>query len=226
MLRTGPGGTGSTRWEDPIDVTRKCPNCSAILKRANERFCGFCGTEVPLPASSSAPPSPFGDVPARFAALADHLDRAKAERRRPDDSWIGSALTFRMVFGVFFAAIGLFIGLTFVATLVMAPFSLVPFGFTALGIWIVIDAIRRRRRYAAAPLRRVPALVTGERTQVTGGGRNSSARTTYFVTLEDEDGRRREYRTKGSVVGEVSEGDMGIAHVREVYLLGFDRLPV
>ena len=215
------------RMENRLSEPRKCPNCSAIAKQLDERFCGFCGTEMPR-VGAAAPLSPprFGNLAARFIAVAGHPQRAEIMRRKPADGWITNTLALRAVFGVVFGGIGLSVGLPFAATIILAPFALIPLLFTAIGGWVLYDALRRRTRFMNARLLRVPALVVGERTKVTGGGRNSSATTTYFVTLQYDDGERHELRTKGAVIGEVTDGDIGYAFVRDIYLLDFARLNV
>jgi hypothetical protein len=70
-------------------------------------------------------------------------------------------------------------------------------------------------------------IVTGKRNHVSGGGQNSSARTTYFVTCEREDGTRQEYQVwDGNMFGRMSDDDAGVLFTKQEYGLDFDRVAI
>jgi hypothetical protein len=75
------------------------------------------------------------------------------------------------------------------------------------------------RRFARAPIVAIPAIVACKRTKVVGG--KDTTRTEYFVTIEPESGARRAYEAAGDVFGVVSDGDVGVAYVRDACLLAF-----
>jgi hypothetical protein len=102
-------------------------------------------------------------------------------------------------------------------------FGLVPLLFVVFGLAMAIGIGAKAVRFARAPLLRVPALIADERTEVSGGGRNSSASTTYYATLEAADGVREEYRIDGRLAGTVAPGDYGLAYLRGGVLLDFRR---
>lgn len=67
----------------------------------------------------------------------------------------------------------------------------------------------------------LPVLVADERVYVTRG---ENGRTTYYVLLEAQSGRRKEYMVSSAFAGTVAPGDMGIASVQGDHLLTFDRV--
>ena len=205
---------------------RTCGNCGAAAARLAERFCGFCGHEFPREVAPAAPPSLHGDVPARLAAVRDSPAWDRARDETPSDSHVRNGLLFRMVFGFIFAGIGGVVAGGFVLSIIGIPFAVVPIAFVGIGLWISYDAMQKQSRFASARLQRVPALVVDERVKVSGGGKNSSATTNYFASLEFEDGSRVELQASGPVAGRIAQGDVGVAFVREKHLLDFTRVRV
>ncbi len=218
----------------------RCENCGGRQSVAGATHCAFCGVLLKEP---PPPPSPFGDVDARFAALREHRGLERMMRERPPAAagiWPGAII----------AAFGLLFGGVAFAMWSSARswnadfdarwnafggmprwtgddvFDVMPLLFVAIGVSILAFGIYRVMGFRRAPWEAFPGLVVGERTHVSGGGGNSAARTTYHVTVEREGGRRREYRTTGNMAGGVRPGDMGIAHMRDGMLLGFRRLRV
>lgn len=103
--------------------------------------------------------------------------------------------------------------------------SFVPLGMFVLGIVFAISQFKKMNQMENAPLETVPAIVVGKRTEVTGGGKNSSARTTYHATFETEDGRREEYQLwDGRLYGRLSDDDGGVVFLRDRYAVDFDRV--
>lgn len=205
---------------------RECPGCGARVKSVDARFCEYCGAAMPEP-EPVAPiaPSRYGDLGSRFRALDSHPGLGELMAYAPSGASTMLGYAFLILFGFIFGGIGFAVFLGF-ASGPGGAVALFPLLFVLIGVGISIGGLVKIVRFSNAPLRREPACVTGERTQVSGGGRNRSASTSYYVTLEFPDGRRHEYRTKGSVVGEVSEGDLGMAYLRGGYLLDFRRVRV
>ncbi|PQO39402.1 hypothetical protein C5Y96_02110 [Blastopirellula marina] len=114
------------------------------------------------------------------------------------------------------------------------PFSIIPFcmgivplGMFVMGVFMAIRMFQNFQTMRDGKVDAIAAIVTGKRTQVSGGGENSSASTSYFVTFEFEDGQRREFPVlDGSLYGRVSEDDAGVLFSRDKFAVDFDRVRV
>jgi hypothetical protein len=89
-----------------------------------------------------------------------------------------------------------------------------------------IAAIGKLVAFRNAPIERLVAVIVKERTDVSGGGENREASTTYYATLQRRDGTRTEYRTYHSLVGRLAVGDIGVAYVKARTLVEFIRFDV
>jgi len=207
---------------------RQCGNCGAAVARLDARYCEFCGHELPRPAAPPpvAPAGPYGDVEARFAALQQHAELQRLMLQVPKVAGIGCGMVFTVGFFVVFIGVAVFMLGVMGETGAPGFMKIVPLFFIIAGGGAAIAMVRRMSNFSRAPLQREPAMVVGERTEVSGGGRNSSSSTTYFVSLEFPGGRRNEYRTQGPVVGKVSDGDVGVAYLKGEFLVDFERLRV
>jgi hypothetical protein len=116
------------------------------------------------------------------------------------------------------------------------PFSPGPFGgsdfmFTLMPIIILIGfvvvlalmirAIAGNVRNARAPRQTVYARVVAKRMQVWG----DNSHTHYFITLEFENGERREFHDVKNLYGLVVEGDVGYAAIQGDWIVAFERRP-
>lgn len=205
---------------------RKCSSCGAPPTREDQRFCGFCGAELPpLPAPETVvlQGGRFGDLEARFRALEAHPELPELMAHTPSAAGRAVGLAGQAVFGVVFAGIAGFMTLFFGAF--AGPLAIVPMAMTAFGIFIALNGLRSSARLRSAPLQRVKSLVVDERVSVSGGG-NTQASTSYHATLQDERGERREFLVDDRIAAAVTEGDMGIAYVQADHLLDFVRLDV
>lgn len=105
--------------------------------------------------------------------------------------------------------------------------AIVPRGVIAIGITGGIYAWKQVDQADNAPLVTRAAIVTDKRTEVRGGGRNSSASTHYYATFEDESGARDEYRVwDGMMFGRLAAGDAGVLFLRGNLAVDFDRVEV
>ena len=110
---------------------------------------------------------------------------------------------------------------------VPAFMALMPIGFVVLGTFMIRKHSRTMSVYQNSPTISHAAIIAGKRTQVYGGGQNTSASTRYFLTAEFEDGRRHEFAVMTpEVYGKVTEGDAGVLFARGTYALDFDRVVV
>jgi hypothetical protein len=172
---------------------------------------------VLLPAGRTEPRDPLEAVRAHadYSSLMDH---------RPSSAGLYVNPVASVIAGVLFVGFGVM----WIAITSNGPW---PSGLAAVGLLIVavgvaiaIHGFVRFGRLLSAPVRTSPALIVGKRTEVWGGGTDTSARTTYFLTLELEGGDRRELPTGGRVYGLAAEGDVGVAFTRGASLLDFRRL--
>jgi len=208
-----------------VGEARKCANCGAIPSRSDGKFCEFCGAELPVESTPAIIVGPFGDLAARFRALGDHPDLERIRQHTPSTSRPAVGMVVQIVFGVIFtiASLVIFGGFQMGAPF---PMSLFPLLFVAVGIGMVVMGIKNAASYSAAPLQRIEAIVVDERTRVAGGGRNSSSSTSYYATLESPDGERREYQIDGRLSGEITRGDIGVAFIKSMVLVDFQRVAV
>jgi hypothetical protein len=74
------------------------------------------------------------------------------------------------------------------------------------------------------PIQTLPAVVIGKRLDISGGGTNSRAYTTYYVTFELRSGERREFQVPAKLYGLLAERDQGQLSLQGTRFKGYDRL--
>lgn len=205
-------------------MKKTCAHCGAAVKNLAARFCEFCGNALPR-IVSSPPTGRFGDLPARFAALDAHESLPELRRLQPSTVAYQAHNVARVLFALLFLAACIAVFVFFVQRM-RGPLVLFPLAFLGIGVLGLGRMLKRAATLARAPLLHVPALVVDERIHVSGGGENSSAHTTYYVSLESADGRRAEYESRGELNGQIAPGDMGLAYLKGENLLDFRRVPV
>lgn len=105
--------------------------------------------------------------------------------------------------------------------------------FLALMIGIVAVSAGRGllqwSRNNKAPLQTVPARIVSKRSEVkqqqTQDDAASRTSTTYYLTFEDEEGTRIEFKVDGSEYGMSAEGDRGVLTYQGTRYRGFQRRP-
>jgi len=204
-----------------------CTHCRAQITAEDTRYCPYCGTV--LPRTAAAVPM---TVPERFAALERHPDLPGLLQLRPSTAGQWTSHTLSVVFS------GLFVVVAFVALKAFSGagngigglggslFSVIPLVIIGVGAIALVRSLTKVARFASSPMIQSLARVADERTQVTGGGESSSARTSYFVTVETETGDRREYSISGRLAGQLAPDDMGVAYTRGGTLVEFRPLRV
>jgi Protein of unknown function (DUF2500) len=209
-------------------LTTDCQHCGATIRNRSARFCEFCGTEhVRITSEETA--TPTEQRAERFTRLNHHADLPGLMDRQPE---IPPAIPMgAKLFGGAFLVMTSIISIVFlVVGIAMLPFGLIlliPLALIWGGKLLVFGRIKRRvRDYDESELVRRPAIIVAQRTKVSGGGQNSSATTTNFVTIEVEDGRRDEFRTPDEVYGVLTVGDAGVAYLKFDLLLDFQRVAV
>ncbi|MBK7878348.1 MAG: hypothetical protein IPJ77_22055 [Planctomycetes bacterium] len=217
-----------------------CSHCAAPFREADLRFCSYCGTERPTPASPVVLPPPVVVAPStadRFAAAERHpsvpelLTRAPSTTKHTLNGACG--VVFLAVFCVIaFAMAAAFLGGgAFGARTLRSNLfgvgggllALVPLAIAGVALAGFIVHSRRLSRFQRAELVRTLALVVDERVAVSGG---KHASTTYFATLEGKDRQRREHRVDAQLAGRIAPNDLGMAYVKDDVLLDFQRIDV
>lgn len=104
--------------------------------------------------------------------------------------------------------------------------------FLALMIGIVAVSAGRGllqwSRNNKSPLQTIPARIVSKRSEVKQQTQDDSASrtsTTYYLTFEDEDGVRIEFKVDGSEYGMSAEGDRGMLTYQGTRYHGFQRRP-
>lgn len=198
----------------------KCPSCGAEIPQGTH-VCEFCGSAVDLPLPAVASPA-SADVFTRVERSSQYQQRNSAARlaELPKIGALEVAIPV-VFFGIFIAA-SAFMTVMFAA---MMPFAaIVPGGFVAIGVLLMIKVLGKARQVSSAEVLSRPAIVAAKRTSVSGGTRDSSASTSYYVTFEFADGRRSEYTVKSDLYSQLSERDAGILFTRSDWAQAFDRV--
>lgn len=112
-----------------------------------------------------------------------------------------------------FTIVPIFIGVVF----------LIVFGAIFVGLY---KAWRQRQHNKAQPSLTFPARVVSKRTHTSGGGRNTSSRTRYYVTFERPDRQRIELPVSGEEYGMLAEDDQGSVTHQGTWYQGFQRGPI
>lgn len=211
----------------------KCPSCGANTP-VDAVVCAYCETRLVSPETSSR-----AAMFERIRNSREYLNRERPERvdslprmgmaeKMIAPIFLGvfvmaSAFIFLMMVGMSGVFAGLGLGSGF--SLVPLFMAIVPLGFIVIGITSKIYAWKQINAADSAPLVTRPAFVTGKRTQVSGGGQNSSASTQYYATFEDESGQRDEFRLwGGTMYARLSDGDAGVLFLRGNLAVDFDRV--
>lgn len=201
-----------------------CDHCGAPV-RDEGAFCSHCGGRIKR-ANDPRPAHETATAPERFDLVLRHSGYARAIAHEPKVS-VHASIIGGVVFAVF-SGFMLMMGVTAMSQglgppggfmFVWASMCLV---FVALGVGMVL----RTLRYAKAPIERIVAVVIDERVSVSGGGKNSSASTSYYATLQTKDGKRRELGCDGSLAGRIAAPDIGVAFTKEDQLVDFIRFEV
>jgi hypothetical protein len=200
-----------------VDALR-CSQCSAPVQDDRWTTCPYCGTLLDKPTIDP------------LRAVVAHERFAAAERAPGYEALIRHAPSVAdELFGLGF--LGLFQLLWIVAAGTMTFYALpsgaaalVPGAMCVIGVVWLVGSVSRAVRFSNAKLERRLLVWRDERTEVSGGGKHSSATTEHFVLLEGRDGQRLELECDGDVAGKHAAGDIGVAYLRDGVLLDFRRI--
>jgi hypothetical protein len=169
-------------------------------------------------ASAAASSDPFE----RIKQSPQYALHAATERleRLPKPGLIATAIP--VVFLLIFIAASGFMSLMFLS--VAGFMAIVPMGFVVIGVLMLIHVLQKTAKFKASPSIGRAAILRAKRTEVSGGGKDSSATTSYYLTAEFENGDREEFAAESSLYGRVAEGDAGVLYTRAEMAQDFDRV--
>jgi hypothetical protein len=195
-----------------------CPSCGARLI-TGEKECPYCGNPVEGARRSSQKPSHD------FSALRKSRELQELLVFTPSALRARAGQTFVTIFGLVFTSFAVFF--IVMAKRMGAPgiFRFFPMIFVLVGVAMLVGGLRGLVRLAASPLERLPAVIVGKRQHYDRDSEGSGS-TTYYVTIQTEDGERKEHLVEGRLYGEVDEGDAGVAYFKGGFLLDFKRVRV
>lgn len=179
-----------------------------------------------FPAKKSYEPGPVqpsGNK--RLEAVKNHPEYPELLKMKPSSLRFYGRSGCAVIFGLIFALGTLFINF-FDPYSPPGFFRIVLILFTFLGVGLILYGIYRLIKLSTSSLKRRPALVVDKRISVSGGAGSSSASTTYYVTVELDGGERRELESGGKLYGKITKEDVGVAYIRDRYLLDYRRLAV
>jgi len=167
--------------------------------------------------------------PSRFDRVAAHPEYGTApnEPVLPADASVGVSAIAAPLSLSLFGIVFLLIAITLLVE-IQPPlaFSIIFIGGALVFILGGLGTLGKIYQFRNAPIARCIAVIIKERTEVTGGGEDRSASTSYYTTLQMRDGTRIEYLTYRSLVGRVAVGDIGVAYVKAHSLVEFIRFDV
>jgi hypothetical protein len=205
-----------------------CDRCGRVADRADQRYCGDCGERL-VPTSTTGGAAASERPRDRIGAIYRHADWSLLREHTPSSSGPATGQGVLVAIGLVFT-----VGLSGLAFLAWQRFDApepwqwgvvaLPAGMSVLALAWALRSIARLLGFLSAELDRRPVLVVDERRVETSGRAGSGARPSYFVTLEDEGGRRFEMPCTPRVASLVRPDDLAVAYVRGNVLLDLVRV--
>lgn len=194
----------------------ECRSCGARLL-SGEDNCPYCGTPVDDERARAGLPGFEFRVPKDSTELRELLNHI------PSSLPARTGQVVMIVFGLVFASFAAFF--IVMASRMGAPvlFRIFPVIFLIVGIGIVMGGISGLARLTGSPLERMPSVVVGKRQDYDTDSKGSGS-TSYYITLQTEDGSRKEHLVPGKLYGQLERGDTGVAYLKGGFLLDFRRL--
>lgn len=187
----------------------QCSNCGASFLE-NATLCEYCGTLRPVDRTADPRSPDNSDIFRRIRESPQFTERKRTSRRNrvPQiDSMPAVVVGVYLVFGgvaVVLSTKNLFE--------VGGVWGFVPVITVVFGVLLFLFFPAKSERISGGNLDCQPAIVLGKRTEVRGG---RYASTSYYVTFEFEEGKRRELSVHdGRLFGQISEGDAGVLYLR------------
>lgn len=196
-----------------------CPFCGKAVWLEDVR-CPYCRNVIPRSEASAA--TEHADA-SRLPRQSKELEELL--RYTPAAAGTGVGLIILTVFGLVFTSFAIFFIVTSKAGGAPFFFRLFPLIFVLVGVGMTAAGLAGLMKLTGSPLERLPAVVVGKR-QNYSSNREGSGTTSYYLTIETEDGQRKEHSVRGSLYGQVERGDAGVAYIKGGYLLDFRRVRV
>jgi hypothetical protein len=194
-----------------------CPSCGKAI-RPEESVCPYCGSTIRQPAGTPAPEEiNVSELRRHSRELEELLGYTPSAVRT------GARLVILSVFGFVFTAFAIFFIVVSKGEGAPRVFRLFPLIFVLVGVVMMGGGIRGLVKLTTSPLERLPAAVVGKRQHYSSSSQGSGT-TSYYLTIETEDGQRKEHSVRGRLYGQVERGDAGVAYLRGGYLLDFRRV--
>jgi len=191
-----------------------CPSCGGRVE-ASELRCRYCGKLIPQ-SSAAEKRTDASQLPGQTEEL------EKLLRYTPSATGVGAGHVFITIFGLIFTSFAVFFIVTARRHGAPVIFQVFPLIFVLVGLAMVGGGVRGLVRLATSPLHRLPARVIGKRQEDSSTTPAKGARsTTYYVTIETEDGQRKEHSVRGSLYGQLERGDAGVAYMKGGFLIDF-----
>lgn len=200
-----------------------CSVCGSKVVRQDMPYCIYCGNHFAMMEGDAGKKRKETRNMARLAKMPEHEDFEAAMAREfgegPEfDRWRRAVRS-----GVIAAVVGLAL-LAFVGSaLLLGALGLL---LVLWGTWRAITNRKKQAERLELPLMKRPAVVTDRRSETEL--RFNTGITTYFFTLEFEDGNEAEFRYpgRGAHTDPLSKGISGIAHTRGQELIEFEQVRV
>lgn len=200
---------------------RRCPSCGAEIPRAEARFCEHCGAALAPPLEPEPERDPFGDVPARFRALAQHGDLPRILAATPEVPELAGKMLPSLLLLVLLTVLGFFASL--LCFQLCPPLGFVPLALVGVGFLVLV---RQMLWNARTPLVARAAMVVELRAKLQAGAEHSPAHTRHHVTLQLDDGQRAEHECFASALAGLEPGVLGVAYLKGERLAAFAPVPV
>lgn len=113
--------------------------------------------------------------------------------------------------------------ISFPVGVVSSLFVIVPLFVFGVFAFVIGSMLYRWFVNQTSPVEERYATVMAKRTQVSGGGHDHHAHTSYYVTFQFDDGGRLELPVNGSDYGVLVEGDTGLLNWQGTRFNGFAR---
>lgn len=194
-----------------------CPSCGKAI-RPEESVCPYCDRTIRQPAATVAKEEVNVPELRRHSRELDEL-----LRYTPSAVGKGAGLVVLSVFGFVFTAFAIFFIVASKGADAPRVFRLFPLIFVLAGVVMMGTGIRGLVKLTTSPVERLPAVIIGKRQRYSSSSRGSGS-TSYYITIETEDGERKEHSVRGRLYGQVERGDAGVAYLRGGYLLDFRRV--
>jgi hypothetical protein len=191
----------------------ECPSCGIRLM-SGERECPSCGTRLEGEGGLAGPPESEFRIAKESKEFRDLLNYLPSSVPR-----IAQQVS-KTTFGLVFIFIAVFVILFTRDMDGDLRFWLAAVFFAIVGVGYVLVGVSGLAGLTSRPLERLLAVVVWKSEEYDTG----SGSTSYYVTLQTENGNRKEHLVPGKLYSQLERGDTGVAYLKGGFLLDFRRL--